>query len=157
MVACKILASRACELATVEEMEVDLRARDFEFVKLCQAFILCMRKAGKIIPFERCWIPLGYKLLGFVTSIDGAKCGYGTTIHVLGEKESSGEEDTGLRRRLVMTDSKICKRTVPSNEALAGKLGSEALFTLLQPLLYDHGGAGLFSHSRVTAHAFLRC
>ena len=103
-----------------------------------------MRNAGKIIPFERCWIPQGYKLMGFVTSIDGAKCGYGTTIHVLGEKEDdNGEDDTGLRRRLVMTDSKICKRTVSSHEALAGKLGSEALFTLLQPLLYDHGGASL--------------
>ena len=59
MVACKILASRACELATVEDMEVDLRERDYEFVRLCQAFIVCMRNAGKIIPFERCWIPQG--------------------------------------------------------------------------------------------------
>ena len=56
--------------------------------------------------------------MGFVTSIDGAKCGYGTTIHVLGEKEDdNGEGNTGLRMRLVMTDSKICKRTVPSHEA----------------------------------------
>ena len=77
MVACKILASHACELATLGDMEVDLRERDYDFVRLCQAFILCMRNAGEIIPFERCWIPQGYKLMGFVTSIEGAKCGYG--------------------------------------------------------------------------------
>ena len=35
----------------------------------------------------------GYKLLGFVTSIDGAKCGYGTTIHILGENEDNNGEE----------------------------------------------------------------
>ena len=54
-----------------------------------------------------------------------------------------------------MTDSKICKRTVPSNEALAGKLGSEALFTLLQPLLYDHGGTALFLPFKSDSSCFL--
>ena len=50
MLACKVLSSRACELASLKEMEMSLKDRDPGFVKLCQNFILCMRKAGEIIP-----------------------------------------------------------------------------------------------------------
>ena len=138
-------------------MEVSLKDRDPKFVKLCQDFILCMRKAGEVIPFDRCWVPEGYKLIGFVTSLDGGRFGYGITIHVLAEKEDDGRGDkTELRRRLVMTNSKICKRTAPSHESLAGKLGSEALFDLLQPWGFEVVRASC-SHSRATVPVSSPC
>ena len=40
----------------------------------------------KIIPFPRCWTPPGFELIGFVTSLDGGKAGYGSTTHALAEK-----------------------------------------------------------------------
>ena len=86
-----------------------------------------MRKAGEIIPFNRCWIPDGYKLIGVVTSLDGGRCGYGITTHVLAEGEEKKEDEKSeLRRGLVITRSKICKRSIPSHESLAGKFGTQA-------------------------------
>ena len=39
----KALASRSCELATVDEMELDLSQRDPEFVTLAKKFLLNLR------------------------------------------------------------------------------------------------------------------
>ena len=109
MLACKVLSSRACELASVKEMEMSLKDRDPGFVKVCQTFILCMRRAGEIVPFDRCWIAEGYKFIGVATSLDGGRCGYGITTHILAEKDKEeGDEKSELRRGLVITRSKIC-------------------------------------------------
>ena len=65
----KALASRSCELATVDEMEVDLR------------------NIGSIKPFDRALVPKNFKLAGFVLSIDGGKLGFGSTINCLSERK----------------------------------------------------------------------
>ena len=61
----------------------------------------------------------------------------GSTTHLIAEREE-GETETGLRRTLVLTRIKICKRNVPSHEALAAKLGSTGFLSLVQSLMYDH-------------------
>ena len=81
----------------MDDMERDLRKRDPAFEEVCQNFIAALRRLNRIIPFERCWVPAGYRLLGFVTSLDGGKCRYGSTTHVIAEKEG-GVPDTGYRR-----------------------------------------------------------
>ena len=86
MFSTKVLSSRACELASVNELNEDLAERDQEFVAFCKQFILNLRNLDKIIPFHRCWVPPGFELVGFVTGLDGGKAGYGSTTHALAEK-----------------------------------------------------------------------
>ena len=47
-------------------------------------------------------------------------------------------------RNLCITRSKISKRNIVSHECLSGKLGAEALYTLLQPIIYDYWDKALF-------------
>ena len=51
--------------------------------------------------------------------------------------ERNEEGDTELFRSLALTRSKIAKRNIVSHEALAGKLSADALFCVLQPLVFD--------------------
>ena len=130
----KALSSRAwaCELSNVNELEVDLKSKDPEFAASAQGYIVNLRKIDQILPFRRCWILVGYKLTGFVVSLDGGKLGFGTTIHSLGAKDG-----TELLRSLCLCKSRISKRNIVCYECLSGKLGTDGLYTLLQPLLYD--------------------
>ena len=54
--AIKILASRSCELARINELEVDLKDRDEQFVTFAKEFIINLRKVKQIRPFARCWV-----------------------------------------------------------------------------------------------------
>ena len=93
MFATKVLTSRACEIASVDELNLDLQERDSEFVALCKEFIGNLRKIEEIIPFKRCWTPSGYNLIGFVVSLDGGWPGLGCTVHSLAEKNSEEGKD----------------------------------------------------------------
>ena len=95
MFATKVLSSRACELASVDELNLDLIERDPDFVALCKEFISNLRNVEDIIPFKRCWTPSGYTLLGFITSMDGGRPGLGSTIHAVAEKHHVKESDKG--------------------------------------------------------------
>ena len=64
MFSCKVLSSRACELASVNELEEDLIHRDPEFVEFCKEFLINLKKVDQIIPFPRCWIPKEHDLVG---------------------------------------------------------------------------------------------
>ena len=79
--ALKALTSRACELASVYEMEIVLRTKDAEFVQIARNFILNLWKVGEIKPFRRAWVPLSGELKGFITSMDGGSLGFGSTTH----------------------------------------------------------------------------
>ena len=76
----KAQSSRACELSNVNKLEVDLKTKDPEFAAWAQGYIVNLRKIDQRLPFRRCWIPAGYKLTGFVVSLDGGKLGFCTTI-----------------------------------------------------------------------------
>ena len=73
MFSCKVLSSRACELNSVDELEEDLNHRDPEFVDFCRGFLINLKRVEQIVPFPRCWIPKGFTLIGFITSLDGGK------------------------------------------------------------------------------------
>ena len=100
----KALSSRACELSDVNELEVDLKSKDPECAAWAQGYIVILRKIDQIMPFRTCWIPEGYKLTGFVVSLEGGKLGFGTTIHSLGAKDG-----TELLRSLCLCKSRISK------------------------------------------------
>ena len=121
----KALSSRAwaCELSNVNELEVDLKSKDPEFAASAQGYIVNLRKIDQILPFRRCWILAGYKLTGFVVSLDGGKLGFGTTIHSLGAKDG-----TELLRSLCLCKSRISKRNIVCHECLSGKLGTDGLY-----------------------------
>jgi hypothetical protein len=80
---CNILASRSCELSSVNEMTLDLNTRDPEFVENLRSFLLNLKQVSQIETFDWAWVPEGYELIGFVTSQDGGKPGFGTLINSL--------------------------------------------------------------------------
>ena len=53
----KGLASRSCELASTDELELDLIERDPEFVNFARKFIVNLKRVNNIVPFRRAWIP----------------------------------------------------------------------------------------------------
>ena len=71
----KALSSRSCELASLDELEVDLEDRDPEFVKYARRYIINLKKIDTIVPIPRCWVPTGHELVGFITSLDDGKIG----------------------------------------------------------------------------------
>jgi hypothetical protein len=89
----KALSSRSCELASLDELEVDLEDRDPEFVKYARKYIINLKKIDTIVPFPRCWVPNGHELIGFITSLDGGKIGYGTSVHSLAGKEDQENQE----------------------------------------------------------------
>ena len=54
MFATKVLSSRACELATVDEPNLDLQECDPDFVTLCREFIGNLRRVENIFSFKHC-------------------------------------------------------------------------------------------------------
>ena len=100
MFATKVLTSRACEIASVDELNLDLQERDPEFVILCKEFIGNLRRIEDIIPFKRCWTPTGYTLIGFVVSLDGGRPG-------LAEKNIEERDDDASTRKTPDNLSKI--------------------------------------------------
>ena len=163
----KVLSSRSCELASVDELEMDLSETDPDFVKYAKQFILNLKRIDEITPFKRAWIPEHYHLVGFLTSLDGGKAGYGNTIHALAgkckekdekhddDKSETKKKDRKLLRSLAITRSKISKRNIVSHECLSGKLGAEALNTLLQPLLFDYWDAPIALPFKFDSTCFL--
>ena len=106
---CKILASRACELASTDEMTLDLSPRDVEFVDTSKQFLLNLRRIDQVKPFKRAFVPENNTLVGFVISQDGGRPGFGSLIHSLA---SSGEAP--LYRNVALGRSRVAKRTVVS-------------------------------------------
>merc|ERR1712215_297646 len=91
MFSCKVLSSRASELASVHELEKDLFHIDPEFVEFCREFLINLKRVDQIVPFPRCWILKEHTLVGFITNLDGGKCGYGATVHAIAKRTEEGE------------------------------------------------------------------
>ena len=135
MFSCKVLSSRACELATVDELEEDLESRDSGFVTFCKSFILNIRNVDRIIPFPRCWTPEGYNLIGFITSLDGGKSGYGATIHAIAERTSEiddpGTSPENEEEDVTQGQEKNQNHFIPTPQSPAGvEQGKELLRSL---------------------------
>ena len=114
MFSCKVISSRACELASVDELEEDLSLRDPEFVAFCKGFIMNLRKVDQIVPLSRCWVPKGYILLGFIISLDGGKSGYGAIIHAIAMKlisESSSGTPKKEKNEEIKLEEKITEES----------------------------------------------
>ena len=62
----------------------------------------------------------------------------GTAIYAL-----SSKGDEKVEKALCIVNGRLCKRNIVAHEVLAGLLGAEDLYRLLQPLLFDHGDSGL--------------
>ena len=59
----KALSSRACELAGVHELELDLEERDPAFVYWERTFIRNLKHIKEISPFRRSGVPEGHHFL----------------------------------------------------------------------------------------------
>ena len=136
--AIKILASRSCELAGINELDVDLEDRDAQFVKFAREFIVNLRKVKQIKPFARCWVKKDHKLLGFLVYLDGGRPGLGSVVYAVSTKDG-----VNIEKALCLANGKLSKRNVVANEILSKVLGGEDLYRLLQPLLYDHSETAL--------------
>ena len=131
----KALVSRSCELASTEEMSLDLESRDPNFCGVVRKFLMNLRKVDQIRPFRRAWVPSGYKLTGFVVPIDGGKVGFGSNVYSI----ATGGNDGMLDRSLCSTRSRVSKRNTVAHEAQAGPLGVDTATTIMTPLSYDYG------------------
>ena len=131
----KSLVSRSCELASTEEMSLDLESRDPSFCGVVRKFIMNLRKIDCIRPFRRAWVPLGYTLTGFVIPFDGGKVGYGANVYSIA---ADGKDGT-LDRSLCSTRSRVSKRNTVAHEAQAAPLGVDTATTIMSPLTYDYG------------------
>ena len=137
----------------MKEMELDLASRDEEFVKTAKIFILNLRKVGEIKPFRRAWILRGFSLVGFAVGMDGGKLGSGSLVHCLAG--SSGGTEEPLDRTVCISKSKIIKRNIPANEAMAAPLASDALATILDSLKYDFSDHPMEIHFLSDSTCFL--
>merc|ERR1711954_118712 len=153
LISVKAFASRSCELATVNEMEMDLNERDSEFVKTAKTFILNLRKVGEIKPFQRAWVPPGHRLVGFATSFDGGALGYGTVTHSLAAPIEPMHGN--LRRNVCAAKSRISKRNIPAHETLAAPLGGESMSAILDSLKFDYADMPLIIHFLSDSTCFL--
>ena len=131
--AIKILASPSCELAGINELEVDLKDRDEQFVIFAKELIINLRKVKQIRPFARCWVKKNHKLLGFLVYLDGGRPGLGTCLYAISTKD--GEN---IEKALCLANGRLCKRNVVAHEIISKVHGGEDLYRLLQPLLYEH-------------------
>ena len=84
----KALSSRACKIAGVNELEVDLEDRDPDFVQWARVFIKNLKQIKEIQPFRRSWVPQDHHLLGFMVYTDGGKIGLGSAIYALSSKDN---------------------------------------------------------------------
>ena len=98
----KILASRSCELAGVQELDEDLSIRDKSFVEFARTFIINLKKVKEIRPFKRCWVKKGYQLMGFLLYLDGGKTGLGDCLYVLSTLDGKNVE-----RALCLTNGRL--------------------------------------------------
>ena len=62
----KAKSSRACEIAGVHELELDLEERVPDFVHWSRIFIKNLKHIKEILPFRRSWVPENHHLLGFL-------------------------------------------------------------------------------------------
>ena len=131
----KGLVSRSCELASIDEMNVDLEARDAGFCSVVRKFIMNLRKVAEIRPFRRAWVPENHSLCGFAIPVDGGKMAFGAGVYSLAAPTDGGDLD----RSICSTRSRISKRNIVAHESQAGPLGVDAASTILDPLLYDYG------------------
>ena len=133
----KILASRACEMVNVQQMNVPLISIDTEFVKISLEFLENLKKIGSVKPFPRAWIPVDHNLKGFIISRDGGAPGFGILGHCLSQHKED-EEGTRLMRRVCLAKSKVCKRNVFCHEMLSTVLAMEQMKMLMECLLFDY-------------------
>ena len=112
----KILTSRACELADISELDLNLSGKDQDFVDIAKKFLLNLMRVKDIIPLPQC-LRTG---IGFTS--DGGIPVFGAVGYVI------IKDNVTLRQssRLVCSKSKISKRTVPANESLARILQMDA-------------------------------
>ena len=128
------LSSRACEIAGVHELELDLEERDPDFVQWSRVFIKNLKQIKEILPFRRSWVPQDHHLLGFLVYTDGGKIGLGSAIYALSSKENES-----IEKALCIANGRLSKRNIVEHEVLAELLGAEDLYRLLQPLLLTMG------------------
>ena len=100
--AIKILASRSCELAGINELDVDLEDRDAQFVKFAREFIVNLRKVKQIKPFARCWVKKDHKLLGFLVYLDGGRPGLGSVVYAVSTKDG-----VNIEKALCLANGKL--------------------------------------------------
>ena len=67
--------------------------------------------------------------------MDGGKIGLGTAL--------SSKDDEAVEKALCIANGRLGKRNIVAHEVLAGLLGAEHLYRLLQPLQFYHGDAAL--------------
>ena len=67
----------------------------------------------------------------------------GRTSRSRGDNALSSQNGEDVERALCIANGRLSKRNVVAHEVLAGVLGAEDLYKILQPLLFDHSETAL--------------
>ena len=129
----KVFLSRACTIASLDQINEPLENLDKDFAAEAYKFIMSLKKVWKINPLPREIVPSGNTLIGFVASRDGGVPGFGTLIHALHSKDSRN-----LETSLVAAKSRIARRSVFVHELLSISLSLDLILQVLDSLEFDH-------------------
>ena len=117
----KILTSRSCELASITEMDIDLEEKDADFVKVVGNFLKNLKLVHTILPLHQWICGRGEEIIGIGSTCDGGVPAFGCVNYLICRNTSTKEKIS----KICCSKSKISKRSVPANEALARMLQAD--------------------------------
>ena len=111
----KILTSRSCELASITKLDLDLVQRNPDFVKVTKNFLKNLQLVHTILPLPQWTCAETDEIIAVGSTCDGSIPGFGCVNYLICQNMSTKKKTS----RICCSKSKVSKRTVPANEALA--------------------------------------
>ena len=109
--------SRACEIASYEDLDKLLQELDQEFTGTVAKVLENLKNWKQIEPVRTYLIEEDYEMTGLGVCCDGGLPAYGTSCYVMSQDPTTG--------KLASTKSRFSKRTIAEQEALARPLSIE--------------------------------
>ena len=129
----KVFLSRACTIASLDEIDTPLAQLDKEFGLEALKFLNGLKEIKNINPHKRAIVPYRSKLKGFIASRDGGVPGFGTLVHAIHEDHNKKLDTT-----LMGAKSKVSRRSVFIHELLSITLSFDLISQLIDSLEFDH-------------------
>ena len=115
-----MLLSRACDITSLAEKDLDLSTRDVRLVSDVKILIKEIANL-KLNPWPRCIIPRDNKLWKILVACDGSTMTSSATIYFLSKPVESGHKECNMAQ----TSSLISCFSIPLNESKSALLGMD--------------------------------
>ena len=124
------MLSRACDITSLQEMDLDLATRDATLVSDFKTMIKEIIRL-KLSPWERCLIPAQNVLTSLLVACDGSTMASSASVYFISTPVLSGPRESNL----AVGASQISKFSIPLNEGKASLLGVETLINLIKVII----------------------